>query len=148
MPQYGHGLCPLLLFNCPRLSDSLNRRYALFNGNFSQVQPGRLPPQYAHMTAFQFHTRPPFVHASSQAAAKLKQDILAVHNEIKFGFFSGYTWPMMHLPRKRDKYVFGMMEGAVYEDFIKVWISVEILQPLLRDDLSGPEQCVSCKDAS
>jgi hypothetical protein len=55
---------------------------------------------------------------------------------------------MMHLPRKRDKYVFNMMEGAVYEDFIKVWISVEILQPLLRDDLSGPEQCVSGKDAS
>ena len=147
MHQYGRGLC-LLLFNCLRFSDTPNRWDALFNGNFSQVQPKRLPPKYAHMTPFQFHARPPFVYAGSQAGAKLKQDILAVHDEIKFGFFSGYTWPMTHLPRKRGKYVFGMMEGAVYEDFIKVWISVEILQPLLRDDLSGPERWVSCKNAS
>jgi hypothetical protein len=92
------------------------------------------------MKAYQFFSRPPAVYSKPQAAAQLKQDLLAVHDEIKFGFFSGYTWPITHLPRKRHKYVFGMTGGTVYEDFIKVWISVEILQPLLRDDLSGAER--------
>ena len=139
---------PFFSFNCPRLSDTLNRWDALFNGNFltglAWAPPTRVRTHdtlpISHTTALR--------HASSQAAAKLKQDILAVHDEIKFGFFSGYTWPMTHLPPKRDKYVFGMMDDAVYEDSIEVWISVETLQPLLRDDLSGPEQWVSCKDAS
>ena len=92
------------------------------------------------MTPFQFHARPSILHATPQAAAKLTQAILAAHDEIKFGFYSGYTWPTSNLPRRRDRYSFGATQGVGYEDFVKVWISVEILEPLLRVDLSGHEK--------
>lgn len=32
------------------------------------------------------------------------------------------------------------MEPKIYEDYTKVWISVEILQPLLRTDLKESER--------
>lgn len=71
---------------------------------------------------------------------KMKQDILDTHDHIKFGFYSGFTDPESHLPCSKNSYSYGCSTMVPYEGFTKVWIAVEILQPLLRDDLTASER--------
>ena len=93
------------------------------------------------MRLLQFCARSPEIQASQEARNKLKINILEKHEEIKFGFFSGYTDPMTGLPRSgRGKHIFGSANTCPFEDHTKVWIAVEILQPLLRNDLKDAER--------
>lgn len=120
-----------------------NRWDALFNGSYNRVKLFRIPPEYRHMALLTFHARSPNIQASEQARNQLTNDILEIHEDIRFGFFSGYTNPLTHLPRSRDKinkYIFGSTNTVPFEDHTKVWIAVELLQPLLRHDLTDSER--------
>lgn len=111
---------------------------ALFNGTYEPVERGRVPPDKADMTLLRFRARHMRLHDPRQ----LQWQILEIGDDIMFGFCSGYTNTYNQLPRegRRDKYVYGTMEPKIYEDYTKVWISVEILQPLLRTDLKESER--------
>jgi hypothetical protein len=127
-----------LSFPTPKLNTS--RWDALFNGSYNRVKPHRIPPSHAYMKLLSFHARSAHVRASPTAASQLRSDILSIHPEIRFGFFSVYTDPLTHLPRRVDEYIFGSTNQVLYEERTKVWIAVEILQPLLRPDLNVSER--------
>jgi hypothetical protein len=95
------------------------------------------------MRPYKFSERAAGMHSTVEASKQLKVALLTAHDEIKFGFFSGHTSNLTHLPRtqKRQSYVYGVTQPCPHSaDITKVWISVEMLQPLLRDDLNPAER--------
>jgi hypothetical protein len=95
----GRGKIPFAIHppKIPLIVTLQNRWDALFNGFYNSVKSFRIPPEYRHMTLLQFSARGPEIQASQEARKKLKQNILELHEGIRFGFFSGYTNPWQYV---------------------------------------------------
>ncbi len=120
-------------------ANHLLRLDALFNGSFRSIAEHRIPPEHEHHTLVSFHQRPVQIRNAPSAIAQLNGQILAAAKNIRFRLISGYTNCNSGLVVK-EKFHFAEIQNEIYSDFVRINIAVELLQPLLRNDLTGAER--------
>jgi hypothetical protein len=117
---------------------------ALFNGEYKPIENSRKPIDRVKQFLLSFHQRGPALRNDPEALEELQRQILEASEKIRFGLHSGYARGDTGMPYdlKQDHIHYGETVPASIYPYTKVWLGVEILQPLLRRDLTDAERYV------
>lgn len=118
---------------------------ALFNGTYKDIPTYRIPDSHLHETFLSFHQRPYHIRNTPEAISDMQIRLLTASERIRFRLFSGYTNCNTNIPVK-EIFHYGetnveLWEGNVRE-LVRVNVAIEVLQPLLRGDLTDAERYV------
>lgn len=126
----------------------LSRWDALFSGKLTEVDVQRIPFTYLGGSLHTF--QPPPKNNSSYNETKHQNDMQKKFRQmagsIDLVFYSGYTHELSQLPYKDDCWNHGeTYRSLLHETQIRVGLSIESVQPLLRNDLTDSGMFLNCK---
>ena len=112
---------------------------ALFTDRFDEVEQWRIRPEEQHMRLLSFHQRRPEERNTPQAIRHVQDAIIRAASKIRMALTSGYTNTETLVPKRRQ-YTYASMKEDFFQGFTKINLSIELLEPLLRNDLTGAER--------
>lgn len=124
---------------------SLYRWDALFLGEYRAIDDSRKPPDKKAALLASFHQRPFQSRNQSVEIHKLDEQMKNMKNKIRFGLWSGYDNAYSGRYHENKQYFYGITMSSIFtradlEQGAKTYLSIELLQPLLRADLTDFER--------
>jgi hypothetical protein len=143
MRRIGHGNVVIRLSS--ELFLTVYRWDALFNCEFEDIEEWRRPHAKSEYLV-NFRVRNWRIRNDPREIQKLRDKITAAGKKIRLGFSSGYHKSCRWYPDWGTRnWNFAVTTETGYwsvdvEDGAHIWLSVELFQPLMRDDLTDIER--------
>lgn len=112
---------------------------ALLNGPLRPIASHRIPPGHEHLDLMSFHARPPNIWSNPSVAQYLHAQIIRRVPAIRFRLVSGYGNTFTGLC-EGEMAVCASTGSDVSARMAMVSIAADMLQPLLRGDLTEAER--------
>ena len=110
-------------------------------GNVHNIPDWRIQEHVKDRYLLGFKSRPWEQRGTPENIARLSEDFAQMAKQVRFRLGSGYTCWASGLP-VREVYNYGETTQEIAQRKITVEIALELLQPLLRDDLTDAERYV------
>jgi len=116
---------------------------ALFaKDNFYDIPDSRKGPEDVSKHLLGFRARSPRLRESDEAKKLVQDEFEELARTVKVALYSAYTNPLTGLPTL-DSHGYGMTIKRWGAKMIKIYIGIEMSQPLLRKDLNDAETYVT-----